>query len=626
MNPRVSRSSALASKATGFPIAKIAARLAVGYALDEIANDITRATPASFEPTIDYVVTKVPRWAFEKLPGTADRLGTRMQSVGEVMAIGRTFPESLQKALRGLEQGRFGLNADRARRASTRSTTRSSSTRVAVADPDAALRARGGAAPRRRASSALAEATGIDPLVPRPDRRDRRGAALLVELERRRRGLGELDRADWRRLKRLGFSDAQIAYLLGVDEADGARGAARGGRARRPSRPSTPAARSSRRRRRTTTRPTRTRTRSAPARAAAGRHPRLGAEPHRPGDRVRLLLRARRRWRFATAGYETVMVNCNPETVSTDYDTSDRLYFEPITEEDVLAVIDAEQRQPARAGRRRDRRPRRPDAARSSPDVDPARARARDAGRRRSTSPRTASAGTRSAPASRSPSRPAAPRTPSSEALGGGAERIGYPALVRPSYVLGGRAMEIVYDDEGLDRDGHAGARGRAAGSLGREGGLSRRAPGARRPLPGGRHRGRRRRGARPHRARCSSAASWSTSRRPACTRATRRARIPPPTLSPRRSRSSRATPGDRRGARRGRADQRAVRGASDGQVFVIEANPRASRTVPFVAKATGVPLAKIAARVIVGATLEELREPRGCSRPRDRRRRRTSR
>jgi len=112
MNPRVSRSSALASKATGFPIAKIAARLAVGYRLDEIQNDITKATPASFEPTIDYVVTKIPRWAFEKLPGTADRLGTRMQSVGEVMAIGRTFPESLQKALRGLEQGRYGLNAD----------------------------------------------------------------------------------------------------------------------------------------------------------------------------------------------------------------------------------------------------------------------------------------------------------------------------------------------------------------------------------------------------------------------------------------------------------------------------------------------------------------------------------
>src|SRR5665213_2627532 len=132
MNPRVSRSSALASKSTGFPIAKIAARLAVGYRLDEIQNDITKATPASFEPTIDYVVTKIPRWSFEKLPGTADRLGTRMQSVGEVMAIGRTFPESLQKALRGLEQGRFGLNCDPAEESVDRLSTEDLLAKVAV--------------------------------------------------------------------------------------------------------------------------------------------------------------------------------------------------------------------------------------------------------------------------------------------------------------------------------------------------------------------------------------------------------------------------------------------------------------------------------------------------------------
>ena len=217
MNPRVSRSSALASKATGFPIAKIAARLAVGYLLNEIPNDITKATPASFEPTIDYVVTKVPRWAFEKLPGAEVRLGTRMQSVGEVMAIGRTFCESLQKALRSLEQGRAGLNADPAEAALDDVTTRRSpgAHRRGHARPH--LRARGGPAAGRR------RRRGRGPHRHRPLVRAAAGAHL-----------GRAGRAwptpprwvphDYRRAKRLGFSDAQLAFLRGTDGRRGAGG------------------------------------------------------------------------------------------------------------------------------------------------------------------------------------------------------------------------------------------------------------------------------------------------------------------------------------------------------------------------------------------------------------------
>ena len=215
MNPRVSRSSALASKATGFPIAKIAARLAVGYTLDEIPNDITEKTPASFEPTIDYVVTKVPRWAFEKFPGQPAVLGTQMQSVGEAMAIGRTFPESLQKGLRSLEHGRLGLNCDpgeaaprradrrragRARRRSARPTGRSSwRPRCAGASASTTSTPRPGSTPGSSTRSAL--------IVEE--------RAHLAEV-----GFAAMARADWRRAKRLGFADAQLAWLWGVDRGD----------------------------------------------------------------------------------------------------------------------------------------------------------------------------------------------------------------------------------------------------------------------------------------------------------------------------------------------------------------------------------------------------------------------
>src|ERR1019366_6729453 len=216
MTPRVSRSSPLASKATGFPIAKIAARLAVGYTLDEIRNDITEVTPASFEPVIDYVVTKIPRWAFEKLPGAAARLGTRMQSVGEVMGIGRTFPESLQKAVRSLEQGRHGLNADPAEEVYESMTTDGLAEAAAVATPERifqveALLRRGVPVDR------LAEVTGIDPwfLSAMAEVTDARMALDLQVI------LGvtvdDLDRRAWRRLKQLGFSDTQLAHLLGTE-------------------------------------------------------------------------------------------------------------------------------------------------------------------------------------------------------------------------------------------------------------------------------------------------------------------------------------------------------------------------------------------------------------------------
>src|SRR5262249_9748925 len=211
MNPRVSRSSALASKATGFPIAKIAAKLAVGYRLDEVQNDITRETPASFEPTIDYVVTKVPRWAFEKLPGAAPVLGTQMQSVGEVMAIGRTFPESLQKALRSLETGRAGCNCDPIERELDAFEVDELVQAAAVPTPERIFP--GEAALRRFVSvERLHEVTAIDPWFL---------DQILQIVEERERlaqvGAAAMTRADWRQAKRLGFSDAQLAYLWNTD-------------------------------------------------------------------------------------------------------------------------------------------------------------------------------------------------------------------------------------------------------------------------------------------------------------------------------------------------------------------------------------------------------------------------
>ncbi len=329
MNPRVSRSSALASKATGFPIAKIAARLAVGYTLDEIRNDITGETPASFEPTIDYVVTKVPRWAFEKFPGTPEILGTRMQSVGEAMAIGRNFPESLQKALRSLETGRAGLNCDPAERLYTAMTDDELIARSSVATPDrpfhleAALR-RGVDADR------LHRESGVDPWFLDQINRICQERARLESLG----SMAAMQKRDWRRAKRLGFSDAQLAYLWGESEV--AVRAARTGCGVRATFKTvdTCAAEFAART------PYHYSTYEDTDEVAASDRQKvviLGSGPNRIGQGVEFdYCCVQASFALHDAGFETVMVNCNPETVSTDYDTSDRLYFEPVTVEDVL--------------------------------------------------------------------------------------------------------------------------------------------------------------------------------------------------------------------------------------------------------------------------------------------------
>src|SRR5438309_2906017 len=453
MNPRVSRSSALASKATGFPIAKIAARLAVGYTLDEIPNDITRVTPASFEPTIDYVVTKVPRWAFEKFPGTPDALGTRLQAVGEAMALGRTFPESLQKALRSLEHGRWGLNCDPAETMFDELDDDELVRRAAVATPDRPFQLE--AALRRGIGvERLHRATRVDPWF-----LDQ--ISLITEERERLAGLGsdQMTARRWRHAKRLGFADAQLAWLWGVDESRvrGARLAAgvvptykTGDTCGAEFEARTPYHYS---------------TWEAEDEGRPGERPTvviLGSGPNRIGQGIEFdYCCVHASFALRDAGYETVMVNCNPETVSTDYDTSDRLYFEPLTYEDVLNVIEAEQpvavivslggQTPLKLAARL---PRQLIAGTSPESIDLAEDRERwNALCARLEIPQ-----------------PAGGTAVTVEQALDVTARVDYPALVRPSYVLGGRAMEIVYDEENLRR---AMAELSTFGSLGKEGGLS---------------------------------------------------------------------------------------------------------------------------------------------------------
>jgi len=594
MNPRVSRSSALASKATGFPIAKIAARLAVGYTLDEIPNDITKETPASFEPTIDYVVTKVPRWAFEKFPGVPDVLGTRMQSVGEAMALGRTFPESMQKALRSLEHGRLGLNCDPAEVLLDDLDDDELVRRAAVATPDrpfqleAALRR--GIDVERVHNATRVDRWFLDQIARIVDER-----AALAE-----RGLAGMGRRDWKRAKQLGFSDAQLAWLWSVGESAVRTARLDAGVTPTYKTVDTCGAEFEAR---------------TPYHYSAwededevqrGDRPTvviLGSGPNRIGQGIEFdYCCVHASFALRDAGYDTVMINCNPETVSTDYDTSDRLYFEPLTHEDVLNVIDAEKpvavivslggQTPLKlAGQL----PRELVAGTSPESIDLAEDRERwNALCARLEIPQPAG-GTAAT---------------IDDALTITA-RIGYPALVRPSYVLGGRAMEIVYDDDGLRRAMSALA---GFGSLGKEGGLSAERPvlidrfledaievdvDAIRDATGDVVIG----GVMEHVEEAGVHSGDS-----ACV-------IPPPTLP--------ASVIDViESYTRSIAKELDVRGLINvqyavkaGQVFVIEANPRASRTVPFVAKATGVPLAKVAARVMLGATLEELRDE-GILRP----------
>ena len=588
MNPRVSRSSALASKATGFPIAKIAAKLAVGYTLDEIPNDITRETPAAFEPTIDYVVTKIPRWAFEKFPGTSGVLGTSMQSVGEVMAIGRTFAESLQKGMRSLENGRLGLNGDPAEAA------------LDALDDEALLAAAMVPTPARVAQLEVLLRRGVDPDVVHqatwvdPWFLDQILAISEERLHLESVGPDAMGRGDWRRAKQMGFSDAQLAHLWDRDVADvrSAREAAG-------------------------VRPTYKTVDTCAAEFAAETPYHYSAwedeDEVRPSDRPKVMILGsgpnrigqgiefdyccvHASFALREAGFETIMVNCNPETVSTDYDTSDRLYFEPLTPEDVANIIDAEQpmgiivslggQTPLKLAATL---PPELIAGTSPASIDLAEDReqwnalCRDLG---------------------IPQPPGGTAVDADGALAIAAQ-VGYPVLVRPSYVLGGRAMEIIYDDAQMVR---AMAEMSDFGSLGIEGGLS-----AERPVLVDRfledatevdvdavrdRLGDVMIGAVMEHVEEAGVHSGDS----ACV-------IPPPHLSA----SVVARIEDHTLAI---AEALDVRGpinvqfaVKDDEVYVIEANPRASRTVPFVAKATGVPLAKVASRVMMGATLAELRD-----------------
>ena len=629
MNPRVSRSSALASKATGFPIAKIAARLAVGYTLDEITNDITGATPASFEPTIDYVVTKIPRWAFEKLPGVVDRLGTRMQSVGEVMAIGRTFPESLQKAIRSLEQGRAGLNADPAEAAYDLLDDDELVARACQPTPGAGLPAGGGAAPGHH-PDALAAATGVDPwfldqlAIITEARRALRPWAPRVGRARRARPARRGARSSAGFLRRPDRLPA-----VGRPRRSAPREGRHGHRDRGPrravwppgcgprSRPSTPAAPSSRPAPRTTTPPTRTRTRCS--RASRPRVVILGSGPNRIGQGIEfdyccvhasMALRA--------AGYETVMVNCNPETVSTDYDTSDRLYFEPLTAEDVANVLDAEiggRAGPGGApvagvivslGR--------PDAAQAGPRPS-TRAGPRAPARRPSTWPRTASDGTRLCEQLGIPQPAGGTAITVDEALAVAQRRSATRCSSAPATCSGGGPWRSSTTTSAWRR---------SSATLGGLPGPRRAAYRHERPVLVDRFledadRGRRRRGAGPAPARCSIAGVMEHVEEAGVHSGDSACALPPQTLvRGGDGRRSSATPGPSPRPLSVVGLLNVQYAVKEGMVYVLEANPRASRTVPFVAKATGVPVAMVAARVMTGSTLARAagRGPAAARRP----------
>ena len=490
MNPRVSRSSALASKATGFPIAKIAARLAVGYTLDEIPNDITLKTPAAFEPTIDYVVTKVPRWAFEKFPGARAELGTSMQSVGEVMAIGRTFCESLQKALRSLELGRAGLNCDPVEAAYDRLDDAALVRACGVATPERVFQLE--AALRRGiAPEELYAVSGVDPWFLEQMR--------LIVAERARLATarpGELSTREWRHLKRLGFSDAQMAFLWGCSSGEVRLARVAAGVTPTFKTVDTCGAEFA------AETPYHYSTFEDTDEVAPSGRPKvviLGSGPNRIGQGIEFdYCCVHAAQVLADAGYETVMVNCNPETVSTDYDTSHRLYFEPLTTEDVLAVLDARGAfgEGGRgSGRGRGHRgPRRADAAEAR---------------------RRAAAGTGGGHLARLHRRRGGPRS-----VGRAVPAPRHPAAARHRRQLGrggpagGPRHRLPRAGAPLLRAGRAGhghrARRRGAGlrhgrdqprGVARPGGRALGGtPGAGGPLPGGRRRGGRRRRTRSHR------------------------------------------------------------------------------------------------------------------------------
>ncbi len=588
MNPRVSRSSALASKATGFPIAKVAARLAVGYTLDELKNDITGITPASFEPTIDYIVTKVPRFAFEKFPGTEPALTTAMKSVGEVMAIGRTWQESLQKALRGLEIGLSGLNEIKVDRTyESGGDLNPLHAMLAKPSPDRIL----------VIAEALRRGMSVEKInkICKYDPWFIRQIAGIVEAEKEviAKGLPK-DAAGWQRLKSMGFSDVRLAQLTNNKETDVAAA-----------------------RRKLDIIPVFKRIDTCAAEFGSltpylystyeggGLNPAeceakptdkkkviiLGGGPNRIGQGIEFdYCCVHAVMALRDAGIETIMINCNPETVSTDYDTSDRLYFEPLTAEDVIEIVRAEQRKGELLGVMVQFGGQTPlrlaDALQeakipilgTSPDaIDLAEDRERFQVLLKKLNLK----------------QPANGLARSAEEAEKVAEKIGYPVVIRPSYVLGGRAMEIVHTPEALRR-----YIGQAVNVSGHNpvlidcylqdaievdvdvvadkeevfvAGIMEHIEEA------GVHSG------------DSSCA------------------LPPHSL-PQTIVSEIARQAEVLAKSIGVRGLMNVQFAvKDGDVYILEVNPRASRTVPFVAKAIGVPIAKIAARVMVGEKLANL-------------------
>lgn len=582
MNPRVSRSSALASKATGFPIAKMAAKLAVGYSLDEIPNDITKKTPASFEPTIDYVVTKIPRFAFEKFPGSQPYLTTQMKSVGEAMAMGRTFQESFQKALRSLETGRAGWGCDKPEKLPSLEQIRAG---LRTPNPDRIFTVRH-AMLMGMQNDEIYELTNIDPWF-----LDKLSDLLETEKTLKRLTLKELTQEKMLAIKQQGFSDRQIAYATKSTEDEV--------RAYRKSLNVTPVYKT------VDTcaaefeafTPYYYSTYDAENEVAPSTRRKvmiLGGGPNRIGQGIEFdYCCCHASFALREDGFETIMVNSNPETVSTDYDTSDRLYFEPLTKEDVLNIIEMEQPEGViiQFGGQTPLKLAVPLAAflkqgtvstkiwGTSPDsIDTAEDRERFEQILRELN-------------IQQPANGLARDYSGAKKV---AREIGYPVVVRPSYVLGGRAMEIVYSDTELERymtyavqvepdhpilvdrflenaievdvDAITDQTGHVV-----IGGIMEHIEQA------GIHSG-------------DSACS-----------------IPPVTLKPAVLDQIRTWTVQLAKALKVVGLMNIQFAVQGDQVYIIEANPRASRTVPFVSKAIGVPLAKMAARIMSGKTLADL-------------------
>jgi len=574
MNPRVSRSSALASKATGFPIAKIAAKLAVGYGLDEIPNDITKETPASFEPTIDYVVVKIPRWAFEKFPDTNSNLTTKMKSVGEAMAIGRTFKEALQKAIRSLEVDRFGLSAD----GKNDIITDRIEGKLSIPNENRLFCLRK-AIQQGMTFNEIYELTKIDKWFIYQMKE-------IVEFEQELQGekLKTISVDLLRRSKEMGFADYQIACMIGSSEQ-----AVRNKRKTKQVVPTFKTVDTCAAEFEAYT-PYYYSTYEAEGEVRSGSKPRimiLGSGPNRIGQGIEFdYCCVHASFALKEEGYETIMVNCNPETVSTDYDTSDRLYFEPLTFEDVMNIVETERPEGVivqfggqtslklavpleKAGVK---------ILGTSPgDIDLAEDRKKFGALLEKLNINRPLFGT---------------ATSVKEAIQI-ARKIGFPLLVRPSYVLGGRAMEIVYSEEILEKyilsaveasskhpvlidmflegaveidvdavsDGETVMIGSIMEHI-EEAGI---------------HSG-------------DSACSI-------------------PAFSIGKDSISKIKNYTKKLAKALRVTgliniQYAVK---NGKVYVLEVNPRASRTVPFVSKSTGIPFAKLAAKAMVGKKLKDL-------------------